>query len=123
MAQDKMEAEGVAEEEKICLEWLLNTRKLLVSLPSHKAVAWISQIDKTLQDSSVSNKELQSILGRLENIAQIMISLGHFLGNIRHMKILAEKKGHNIRLNTQTKDDLELAKHFIRKVAEGVSMC
>ena len=61
-------------------------------------------------------------MGRLENIAQIMISLGHFLGNIRHMQILAEKKGHNIRLNTQTKDDLELAKHFIKKVAEGVSM-
>ena len=122
VAEDKMEAEGAAEEEEICLGWLLNTRELLVRLPTHKAIAWTSQIDNTLNNSSVSNKEVQSILGRLENIAQIMISLGHFLGNIRHMKILAERKGHNIRLNTQTKDDQKLAKHFIKKVAEGVSM-
>ncbi len=35
VSDDKMEAEGYAEEEKICLGWLLNTRSLLVKLPSH----------------------------------------------------------------------------------------
>ena len=102
--------------------WLLNTRKLLVKLPAHKAIAWTSQINNTLGNRSVSNKELQLILGRLENIAQIMISLGYFLGNIRYMQILAENKGHNIRLNTQTKEDLKLAKQFIQRTAEGISM-
>ena len=36
LADDKNEAEGGPSEEKICLGWLLNTRKLLVSLPLHK---------------------------------------------------------------------------------------
>ena len=122
VADDKMEAEGAAEEEKICFGWLLNTRKLLVKLPAHKAIAWTSQINNILGNRSMPNKELQSILGRLENIAQIMISLGHFLGNIRYMQILAENKGHSIRLNTQTKEDLKLVKQFIQRAEEGISM-
>ena len=39
VANDKMEAEGAAEEEKICLGWLLDTREIMVRLPSHKAIA------------------------------------------------------------------------------------
>ena len=39
VADDKMAAEGAAEEQKICLGWLLNTRELLVKLPTHKAIA------------------------------------------------------------------------------------
>ena len=122
VANDKMEAEGAAEEKKICLGWLLKSRELSVTLPSHKAIAWSSQIDNSLSNATLSNKELQSILGRLENVAQIMIPLVHFLGNIRHMQILAEKRGHSIRLNSQTKDDLKLAKNLISKAAQGVTM-
>ena len=51
-----------------------------------------------------------------------MTPLGHFLGNIRYMQILAEKKSRNIKLNSQTKEDLELAKELIKKAAEGISM-
>ena len=115
VAEDKMKAEGAAGEQKICLGWLIDTRSLAVRLPSHKVIAWTSQIDKLLESISVSNKELQSILGRLGNIAQIMTPLGHFLGNIRYMQIVAKRKSHNIRLNTQAKEDLNLAKSFIKK--------
>ena len=100
----------------------MNTRELSVKLPAHKAIAWTSQIDKAIGSSTVSNKELQSILGRLENVAQVMISLGHFLGNIRYMQMLAEKKGHNIKLNSKTRDDLKLTKNFIKRAKDGVSM-
>ena len=40
IAKDKMIAEGSAEERKICLGWMLDTRRLLVSLPNHKTIAW-----------------------------------------------------------------------------------
>ena len=45
----KTEIEGPAEEIKICLGWLIDTRRLRVSLPNHKYVAWASQIDNTLE--------------------------------------------------------------------------
>ena len=58
----------------------------------------------------------------MENIAQIMNPLGHFLSNIRHLQIIAEKKGHNIRINSSVRDDLLLAKAFLDKVGHGVRM-
>ena len=35
VASDKMKAEGAAEERKICLGWMIDTRRLLISLPDH----------------------------------------------------------------------------------------
>ena len=58
----------------------------------------------------------------MENIAQIMNPLGHFLSNIRHLQIIAEKKGQSIRINSSVRDDLILAKAFLDKVGHGVSM-
>ena len=71
VAEDKMIAEGAAEEQKICLGWLLDTRRLRVRLPMHKVKAWKYQIDTILLKATVGNKELQSVLGRLENVAQV----------------------------------------------------
>ena len=122
LAIDKMKAEGAAEERKICLGWMLDTRRLLVSLPDHKTIGWKSQIDSLLKQKSASEKDLASILGRLENVAQVSTVLGHFLSNIRHMEILAAKKKHNVRLSARAKDDLNLAKTFIDKANRGISM-
>ncbi len=122
LAIDKMIAEGAAEEEKICLRWIMNTRALQVKLPHHKAVGWASQIDLVLQSKSVSSKSLESVLGRLENVAQVLTPLGHFLCNIRQLQILADRKGYNVKLNTRVRNDLTLAKGFLRKVQSGVSL-
>ena len=122
VAEDKMKAEGAAEERKICLGWMLDTRRLKVSLPDHKTIGWKSQIDQILTQKTVSEKDLSSVLGRLENVAQVLTILGHFLSNIRHMEILAARKRHNIRLGTRAKNDLQLAKNFLDKVNIGVSM-
>ena len=122
VASDKMKAEGAAEERKICLGWMTDTRRLLISLPDHKTIGWKSQIDTTLNNKTVSTKDLASILGRLENIAQVLTIPGHFLSNIRHMEILATKKKQNTRISKRARNDLELAKNFIDKANKGVSM-
>ena len=120
--EDKTKAEGAAEERKICLGWILDTRRLLVQLPDHKNIGWKSQIQQVLDAKSVGWKDLASILGRLENVAQVLVVLGHFLSNIRHLEILATKKGHNVRLNSKVKEDLLLAHKFLDRADQGVSM-
>ena len=120
--KSKLIAEGAAEETKIILGWLIDTRRLKISLPKHKFIAWTNQIESILNSKTVSNKTLLSILGRLENVAQILIILGHFLSNIRHLQIIAEHRGHNIRLNERTKLDLKLAQKFLQTAHNGVSM-
>ncbi len=67
---------------------MLDTRRLLVSLPNHKAIGWKAQIDMILKNKTISEKELSSILLRLENIAQVQIVLGHFLSDIRQTKLI-----------------------------------
>ena len=48
--------------------------------------------------------------------------LGYDLSNIRYIQLIAEKRGHNIRLNERTRLDLNLAKEFLQIAHQGVSM-
>ena len=48
--------------------------------------------------------------------------LGHFLSNIRHIQLIAEKRGHNIKLNERSRLDLDLTKEFLQKANQGISM-
>ena len=74
-----------------------------------------------MEAKSVGWKELASILGRLENVAKVLVVLGHFLSNIKHLEILASKKGHNVRLSKRVRDDLVLAQKFLDRPNKGVS--
>ena len=122
IADDKNDAEGAPEESKICLGWLLDTRKLLVSLPFHKATAWSNQIENMMLQKSVSEKLLASVLGRLENIATIMPMMGHFFNNIRFLQTKADQGKHNVSLTRRAKEDLKLCLKFIHRAQQGVSM-
>ena len=122
IADDKNEAEGGPEEVKIVLGWELNSRSLSVHLPFHKFRAWSSQVDSFLSRKTSNAKDLQSVLGRLENIAIMIPMFAHFLNNIRALEIKASLTSKNQFLNQRTKDDFELAKRFIAKAHAGVNM-
>ena len=122
ISDDKNEAEGAAEEVKICLGWEMDTRRLLIRLPEHKFKAWSSQILATAIKKTVNEDELLSILGRLENVTTVMPMLGHFLNNIRALQINATRKKHNVRLSSRAREDLKLSQHFLARANKGVSM-
>ena len=107
---------------KIVLGWTINTRSLTVCLPSHKYIAWKSQLESFINRKSTNAKDIQSLLDRLENIAIIIPMLGHFLNNIRQVEIKASITSQNQILNKRTKGDLVLAKEFLDRVAKGVNM-
>ena len=122
VALDKCEAEGAASEERICLGWSLNTRSLLVSLPSHKVKAWISQVETFIKNKTASYKDLQSVLGRLENVT-ILVRMGaHFLNNIRALEIRASASKHTVKINGSARADFVLWKKIIQIASEGISM-
>ena len=122
IADDKNEAEGGPEECKICLGWILDTRQLLVKLPEHKYIAWKSQTEAMLSQASAGNKDLSSLLGRLENIAIIIPMFAHFLNNIRGLQIKAEQASHNVRISLRVREDLRLSISFLEKAYAGVNM-
>ena len=122
IADDKNEAEGAPEENKIVLGWSLNSRSLTIHLPVHKHKAWSSQLSSFMTRKSANLKDIQSLLGRLENIAIIIPMMGHFLNNIRQMEIKANITNKNQFLSKRVKDDLVLAQKFIDKAYNGVNM-
>lgn len=122
LAKDKNQAEGAPEERKIVLGWELDTRRLLVRLPDHKYKAWTSELQYAIKQKNISEGKLLSILGRLENVATIMVPLGHFLNNIRQLQIQATEKQHTVRISRRAREDMKLALEFLTYVKEGVSM-
>ena len=119
---DKCVAEGAPAEVRICLEWELNTRALLVTLPSHKCIAWSSQVTQFIDCSSTKLKNLSSVIGRLENIT-IMFRMGaHFLNNFRALGLKAMASKHAVQITQRVKEDARLWLKFIRIAGEGISM-
>ena len=79
-------------------------------------------MSKLIQVKSTNNKELESVLGRLENVSIVIGMFGYFLNNIRSVQLKAKKKNHNIIINGSTKLDLKLARLVLQRAADGVSM-
>lgn len=93
IAEDKIDAEGAPEECKTCLGWLLNTRALTASLPFHKLKAWSSQVRSFVARKSANEEDLQSVLGRMENLAIAIPMFSHFLNSVRHLETKAAIAG------------------------------
>ena len=122
IAEDKNDAEGAPEEIKVVLGWTIDTRRLIIKLPPHKFQAWSTQLTSFITRQHTNAKDIQSLLGRLENIAIIIPMMGHFLNNIRTTEIKASMTGKNQRINNRTKEDLILSQLFLAKAAAGINM-
>jgi hypothetical protein len=61
--RDKLIAEASPTKTKIILGWDFNFRRLLISLPENKFIAWTTNIRKLLVKGSTTAKELESTIG------------------------------------------------------------
>ena len=65
----KLLAEGFPAEQQIVLGWLLDTRCLLVSLPSGKYSAWLAMIEKVIKEKGCTKGDLDTLKGQLNHAA------------------------------------------------------
>jgi len=72
ISQKKLLAEGRMDECKIILGWQINTRSLQISLPLDKHLKWIYQINSIISNKCVSQKQLESLIGRLNHMGSII---------------------------------------------------
>ena len=108
----KLIAEGIPSEQKTFLGWNIDTRRMRLSLPKSKALRWINEIDKLLQNQKTKHKELESMLGKLNHAAFLIPLSRYFLNRIRHTESLAKKFGPQ-KLPPGTRKDLELFKDLL----------
>jgi hypothetical protein len=85
-ARDKLKAEAGPSETKMILGWSFDFRRLLISLPKNKFIAWTTNINKLLVEGSSTAKELESTIGRLGHLALVVPGVHHFLSRFRELQ-------------------------------------
>lgn len=107
---EKLLAEGRIEELKIVLGWLIDTRRLRISLPENKYRAWKKDVIAMIEAPTTTHSVLESLLGKL-NHAMLGVPMGrHFLERLKFAK--EKTAAHPLRpytLNSTIKEDLKLS--------------
>jgi hypothetical protein len=124
LAIAKAMAEGTPNEILTILGWLIDTRRLLICLSEDKFLLWTSSIQELLRFPSrlIPLKPLQTLLGRLQNVANILTEGNHFLSRIRSAVARAEAFGGGTRLSAEERKDLLLWLKFLETARGGVDL-
>ena len=101
----KLLAEAGAEEIKTILGWVFDFRRLLLSLPENKFVAWTSDIRSIIEQRTVKPKELESSIGRLVHLSLVIPHVHHFLSRLRGLLKWAQNCS-KINVNATSLEDI-----------------
>eukprot|EP00956_Cyclotella_meneghiniana_P001489 scaffold1686_cov22-Cyclotella_meneghiniana.AAC.2 len=121
-SEDKFKAEAGATEIKMVLGWLCDYRRLMVSLPFNKFVAWMNELQAIIDARKAEAKQLEQNIGRLIHVAQILPEVYHFLNRLRCLFERAKKRGRPIPVKDDCLADCRLLQLYIRRAHEGISM-
>jgi hypothetical protein len=118
----KFLAEATPSEIKTILGWEVDTRRLLLSLPTNKVTAWSESIHTMLRDpGKVPYDDLDTLIGRLNHCGFLIPQARHFLGRIRTAKHKAAKRRH-ASLSPAVRADLALWLAFLQAAGQGIDM-
>jgi len=120
----KTMAEGRLEEIKTILGWIINSRRLSVHLPKAKAELWIAEIESMIAISAAgelsSEKELESMIGKLNHAAVIVSEGNHFLNRLRYrLKMIKLNRFQHGHLHKSEVEDLRLWITMLEALKEG----
>jgi hypothetical protein len=120
-ARDKLIAEVGPSETKMILGWMFDFRRLWISLPENKFIAWTTTINKILANGSSTATELESTIGRLGHLALAVPGVHHFLSRLRELQRLAIHR-RSVRLSDDCHKDLLLMLRFLEIARQGINM-
>lgn len=110
------------EEQKTVLGWILNTRSLKISLPQHKHLKWCNALNRLSRSKKVKEKNLEAILGSLNQVACIYNPMRHFLGRIYQALYRASSSRGWTTLKETEILDFQTLIYFLNSAKEGSSM-
>ena len=118
----KLLAEGSPAEQQIVLGWLLDTRRLLVSLPDDKYEAWVETIARIVREKGSTKGDLDTLEGQLNHAAYVIPLARHFLTRLRAARNSKSNKKAHIKLTGPVLSDLNLWLELLRRANAGISM-
>jgi hypothetical protein len=88
-ARDKLQAAACLSETNVILGWLFDLRKLQISLPENKFIAWMTNINKLIAKGTTTAEELKSTIGQLGHLVLVVPGVHHFLSRLQELQQLA----------------------------------
>jgi hypothetical protein len=120
-ARNKFIAEAGVEETKMVLGWFIDFRRLRITLPTNKHIAWSEALQTMISAGEAKAKELETNIGRFVHVSQILPEMNHFLNRLR--SLLKRAKHHRkVKISSQCLDDCRLIQRFLDKAHEGISL-
>ena len=93
-----------------------------MQLPSHKFIAWSSDVKKLYQ-KTISHADLLSLIGKLENVITVVKMMGHFMNNLYALEEKAfAALPHAVKITPRAKADARLHLKCLEKGRIGISM-
>ena len=106
-------------------QWLgkiYDTRKQWLSLPKEKVDKYISDLNKLLNKTSVTQRELLTHIGRTRHMASIYRPLAAFARNLESWAYTVKLLSHHIRITRPLKNDINLCIWAMRQASKvGIS--
>ena len=122
LSMPKLLAEGSPAEQQIVLGWLLDARRLLVSLPDDKYSAWLSTLETIIEKKGCMKEDFDTLEGQLNHAAYVIPLARHFLTRIRAARNSRTNKKSWIKLTKGVTADLVLWRELLRRSNVGISM-
>jgi hypothetical protein len=113
-------AEGTPEEIQAVLGWSIDTRRLLLSLPTNKFDAWMLDIKQISSAGKTTFGNLDTTVGRLNHAAYVIPLARHFLNRLRSRLLFRKPKTQEITLSRHESKDLALWRHFLIMAHDGL---
>ncbi len=120
-ARNKLAVKARLEEEKIFLGWHIYFRRLIISLPDNKFIAWTDSINDILTCETSTAEELETTIGRLGHLGANVPFVYHFLSRLRDLQWRATKR-RLINIPQPCHDDLGLMLSFLHKAHTGIDI-
>jgi hypothetical protein len=121
----KLLKEGSPAEQQIVLGWLLDARRLLVSLPDDEHSAWLSTIERIITNKGCVKEDFDALEGQLNHAACVIPLARHFLTRVQAARNSQLEKKQEKMDQIVTKlalDNLVLWRELLKRSNVGTSM-
>jgi hypothetical protein len=118
----KLLAERSPAEIQIVLGWMLDTRRLFISLPDNKYQAWNDSIKSIVAKAACTRDTLQTLVGQLNHAAHIIPIARHFLSRVRHLMQTKIHGKSRLKVRAAVADNLHLWIELLAKANQGISI-
>ena len=117
----KFLAEAASEERQIFLGWKLDTRQLLIRLPTNKFTAWTENPQRMIKTKRTTYNELDTNIGRLTHLSVILQPILHFISRICFLKDCSKSR-REIIIPGPVLDDIKLFIQMLELAHNEINM-